>query len=758
MPSFVSAGVYILENDDSLYAPAISPTVVGIVGTATKGPLNVATLVTSEAQLIDTFGVPRSKDMGMQTAIEVLRETRQVYYCRIAGASAAAGLVNVMDAGSGATSAQTPDATSGETYHLSNGATVVVTGTAAFTATFTATPASRTSGNGATFNFATIDGGNPVVLTLSVNGGPTQTATISAGDVVDFSAVTAIEVAALLNAQISGVSVTHSTGNIILTTDRRGTSASLNVTGGTMNDATDGLDLATGATAGGGNVADISAVTGVEFKTVVEAASSAGVVVEVALNGAPSIRTAATGAASTITLGGGSTALGAYPLVPLPTGVAYTGSDTAAAANTIRFSGASQGSHSAGISVVVSTSAVDPALKRVVVRYRGVNVETFDALYKGTDPALSGVTYYEMIDTIVNGSADGAYSASRYITASDLNVAGEDPANGSYTLSAGNDGDDWTAGSVVGTVSGSTRTGLQVFGDPEQIYITLLATPGIAYPAVITAGINICEERKDCMYVADPPQGLEATEVVAWHNGLAGQAHVVDQEGRAEASANTAVFNTSYGALWSDYWTAFDKYNNATMRMPPSALWLRTAAYTDAISDPFIAAAGPVRTRAASVLGLESSPSQGERDLMQMAGNNVNPIIRIAGVGIAIYGQKTLQKAPTALDRVNVRRLLLYAKKIVAVAAAFLVFDQNDSVMWRRFVNLVQPIFDDIKRRRGLFDFRVIADSSTNTPLLIDQNTFNSAIFLKPTKTAEKIVVGFNIVPTGANFDDFTQA
>lgn len=156
-----------------------------------------------------------------------------------------------------------------------------------------------------------------------------------------------------------------------------------------------------------------------------------------------------------------------------------------------------------------------------------------------------------------------------------------------------------------------------------------------------------------------------------------------------------------------------------------------------------------------SVLAIEQNPTLGERDLMQLPGNNVNPIANIAGVGTLIMGQKTLQRAPTALDRVNVRRLLLSVEKVVAQAVFFLTFEPNDGVLWRRFVNLVTPTFEDVKARRGLYDFRVIMDSTTTTNALIDQNTAVGKIFIQPTKAAEKIIVSFNLVPTGVNFEEF---
>jgi len=729
---YISAGVYIQERDNSLYAPAIAPTVMGLVGTATKGPLNTATLVTTEAQMTDIFGVPRTKDMGMHTALEALKECRLMYYCRIAGASAAKGVITVA-------------------------ATIVFTDSVTGTATFTATAANITSGSAETYNLTAIAAAAPVTLTISVDQGPTQTCTIASGDVSNFAAVTALEVITLLNAQIFGIQATVSATSVKIASDTRGTGSYVEITGGTANDVVNGLNFSTTPVQGTGNVVSIDAVTGAEIKTIVELAI-ATISVSLSVNGAPTFCTVAVGIAADIGISATSTAIGAAPLISVPTGITYTGLAAALSQNTISFTASSEGSHSSEIDVVISTSTVHASLKKIVVMYRDAVVETYDALYKGTDPAPSGVTYYEMITTLNAGSTDGAFPASEYIVAADLNAAAEDPTDGTNTLSAGDDGDNWTTGTVIGTVIGQTRTGMQVFGDPELIYITLLATPGIAYPAVIAEGLSMCAERADCFYIADPPQSLTPAEVVDWHNGNAGGAYVVDQEGRSEAGANTTYFNSSYGGLWHDYFTAFDAFNDANITLPPSATVLRTVGYTDNVADPWWAPAGPNRSQTSAVIALASSPTQGERDLMQMQGNNVNPIALISGAGIVIMGQKTMQKAPTALDRVNVRRLMLYAEKIVATTVLFLTFEPNDPTMWRRFINLVQPVFDDIAARRGLEDFRVIADSSTNTDVLINQNTFLGKIFLTPTKSAEKVIAEFNLLPSGADFTEYAQA
>lgn len=753
MPNFISAGVYPIEQDDSLYTPALSPSIIGIVGTATKGPLNEAVVVTSQAALINTFGRPRTKDLGMHTAIEALKDARLVYFVRVAGAAAAAGLANALDEGSAATSAVVGPSANGEPFNLEPGQTVVidVNGGGDDTATFLATAASRASGNTETYNLAAINGGGAVTLTVAIDGGSAQTITFQSTDFVAYAAATAEEVAQVINAQIVGAFASVTGGDTVhITSDVRGTDSIVNVTGGTANDAVNGLNFTTGAIAGTGNVGNIDAVTGSEVKSVLEG-DIAGILVTVGVGGEITVSTVATGVAATLNVKSTSTAIGASPKINLtPLDLLVTGTAAAAAANTIRFTAATVGSHSSDIKVIVVDSAVLPGTKKVTIKYRDVTVETYDKLFKSPTPVVGG---YDMIDTINDGSTDGAFPASEFITASDLNASGENPADATYTLSTGNDGDNWNAATVIGTDTGSVQTGMQVFKNPEKIDISILATPGISYGAVISAGIDLCTNRADCLYIVDAPQGLSAQETVDWHNGDNSLTVTVDQEGRTET--NSTVFNSSYAALYAPWVNIFDAFNEETILVPPSSLVLRTLAYTDQVADPWFAPAGIVRTRNASIRDLEYSPDQGQRDLMQVAGNNVNPISNLAGIGITIMGQKTLQRTPTALDRVNVRRMLILVERIVARASQRIMFEQNDPVMWRRFINLVQPLLDDIRNRRGLTSATIVADSSTTTSQLLENNTFLAKIYIIPTKAAEIITISFNILPQGINVEEF---
>jgi phage tail sheath protein FI len=134
--------------------------------------------------------------------------------------------------------------------------------------------------------------------------------------------------------------------------------------------------------------------------------------------------------------------------------------------------------------------------------------------------------------------------------------------------------------------------------------------------------------------------------------------------------------------------------------------------------------------------------------------SNVNPIATFPNSGVVVFGQKTLQKKASALDRVNVRRLLIAAKKFIASTTKYLVFENNTAATRNRFLSIANPYFENIQQRQGLYAFKVVMDETTNTPDVIDRNEMRGQIFLQPAKTAEFIIVDFNILPTGASFPE----
>jgi hypothetical protein len=243
------------------------------------------------------------------------------------------------------------------------------------------------------------------------------------------------------------------------------------------------------------------------------------------------------------------------------------------------------------------------------------------------------------------------------------------------------------------------------------------------------------------MAILDTPDNYSVQQAVDWHNG-------------SGAFSDHQSFSSSYAAMYYPWIQIYDAYNAVNVWTPPSGHVSGVYAYTDFISETWFAPAGFNRAHIVAGLQVRYSPDQGERELMYGNGNALNPIVQFPKDGITVWGQRTLQRAPTALDRVNVRRLLLYMRKVVATAVKYLVFEPNDPITWRTFINLVTPFCQTVQSRRGLYDFAVVCDETTNTPDLIDQNTMVGRIYIKPTKAAEIINVDFVISNTGTSFSE----
>jgi hypothetical protein len=185
---------------------------------------------------------------------------------------------------------------------------------------------------------------------------------------------------------------------------------------------------------------------------------------------------------------------------------------------------------------------------------------------------------------------------------------------------------------------------------------------------------------------------------------------------------------------------------------PPSVIILGAIAKNDVLQSPWYAPAGLNRGGLTAVTDTTINLSQADRDTLYLA--RVNPIANFPNSGIVIWGQKTLQARPSALDRVNVRRLLITVKKFIASATKYLVFEQNTTQTRNKFLSIANPYLESIKNSQGLSAFRVVMDASNNTPDIIDQNILYGQIFLQPTRTAEFIILDFNIQSTGAAFPE----
>jgi len=275
------------------------------------------------------------------------------------------------------------------------------------------------------------------------------------------------------------------------------------------------------------------------------------------------------------------------------------------------------------------------------------------------------------------------------------------------------------------------------FNNPESANINIFATPGIDTlnnSNLVEETIEMIEQdRADSLYIVTTPD-TDASGDVLLVDDLIDQ---LDSE-----------FDSSYTATYWPWIQVNDAENNVYIYMPPTRDVVRNIALTDNIAFPWFAVAG-VQRGDVDAIKARVKLTQSQRDALYEG--RINPITTWASEGIKIWGNKTMQVKESALDRINVRRLLLQARKLISAVSIRLLFEQNDDIVRNQFLSLVNPILDNIRAERGLTDFRVVLD---NDPEAIDRNELNGRIFLKPTKALEFITIEFNIMNTGASFDN----
>lgn len=333
------------------------------------------------------------------------------------------------------------------------------------------------------------------------------------------------------------------------------------------------------------------------------------------------------------------------------------------------------------------------------------------------------------IETYVN-------SASEYLYCSYNSETEVDITDKRYRLSGGVDG-------ISGLDADSAITGLEDFSNPEVIEVDILCTPGWSDTKVVNYAIEECELRQDCIFIIDPPFGLKPKQVTDWANA---QGEYYEIGGKA--------FDSSYAALYWPWVKIWDNYTGDYMWLPPSGYVAGQMAYSDSVARTWYAPAGITRGLMTNIVDIEMSPSREERDLLYGNSNIVNPLMNYRGVGFVIWGQKTTQRKFSALDRINVRRLINYMKRIISASTMYFVFEPNDEYSWERWVGMIEPKLAAIKAARGLYDYQIIMDSTTVTPQDIDNNRMPGTIKFKPTKTAEFIPLEFMIMSNGASFDE----
>ena len=350
------------------------------------------------------------------------------------------------------------------------------------------------------------------------------------------------------------------------------------------------------------------------------------------------------------------------------------------------------------------------------IRVSGVNLPTNYYL------ANDGITVNRDVAGIsFSGSLPTTGSGSFY------NAAGAVKATATFFSAIGS-----TSGESQGLVPANYSTALSLLSNKDDYQFNVISTPGLlnnaGFSSTINSFIALAENRGDCIAVVDLVATGSAVSTVA---------------------AQAATFNSSYAATYWP-WLQIQSATGRNEWVPAGTVIPGVYAFTDAASAPWFAPAGLVRGGIGGVIQAERKLAKGDRDTLYSA--KVNPIATFPGSGISVFGQKTLQTKASALDRVNVRRLLIELKKFIGDQARNLVFEQNTISTRNKFLATVNPYLESVVQRQGLYAYRVVMDDTNNTADVVDRNQLVGQIFIQPAKTIEFVVLDFTIEPTGATF------
>jgi phage tail sheath protein FI len=288
-------------------------------------------------------------------------------------------------------------------------------------------------------------------------------------------------------------------------------------------------------------------------------------------------------------------------------------------------------------------------------------------------------------------------------------------------------------------VAGNVQTGYSKFVNPEEIDVSLILTGDHSPATVLYAIQTVAEARKDAVAFVSPTlancQSVTATDDIVNY--------------RKNALANVS---SSYAVMDSGWKYQYDKYNDVYRWIPLNGDIGGICARTDAVRDPWFSPAGSARGQVKNIVKLAYYPTSTQRDTLYK--NAINPVVSFPGEGTILFGDKTMLGKPSAFDRINVRRLFIVLEKAIAIAARSSLFEFNDEFTRAQFVSLVEPFLRTVKGRRGIFDYRVVCDTTNNTPEVIDRNEFIGDIYVKPARSINFIQLNFVAVRTGVAFEE----
>ena len=769
MPNFTSPGVYTFENDTSFYSPSINPTVVGIAGFAARGPLNDATLITSPAQLLRTFGNPDqvTGGQGLEGALEILEQSNQLYYVRVA-------TDQVAEAREDIPIGMCPNAII-DFEKLDKDT------------------AYRVDFNVLDWEGNTI-GQNPTPVYI-YRERPGVTGAIPAANFTDTS-LSAQAWADILTKAVDSAyggidgglgAYADGTSGWVVGRDA-GNLARLQVTKSYISSATtagDSLDFDGAAvSATPWNVGDFewtqlldtdASLSGSNFTVTFSGAQTKISAANLVDGDAANVWTAS-GISNSVTFVPSST-LGGYRVNSQYAGKGYNYLSTTNDVGVPVKQGLRvlvRGGHEGRNYLTVES---DGALKEeFLTRFyeastAGESLWPEDVINLGTDNVTS--QYIKASFKVVSGAAsedwDGNLSAvvsapaiattpptdwtqantnqATYVTRTGaVTTAGGDRtykflklAGGNYSLAYGKNGDasdfggDLTGDDIKTAFIGSpgSNTGFYAF-DLEDVPVTLVGCPGISTEAIQNSLVTLAETTQKFLAVLAPPLGFTtAQQAIEWTNG--------------NATGRSASLNSSYAAVYWPWVKVFNAFTGSDEFYDPAIFAIRQMCLTDRVAESWFAPAGLLRGRLTKPTDVEVKLTQGDRDALYGGGNVVNPIVKFNTDGIAIYGQRTTQRVASALDRINVRRLMIYLRRLILEGTRPFVFEPNDPILWEQVRETLNPALADIQARRGITSYKVICDESTNTPLRIDRNELWCTVQIKPTKAAEVLVFELNV-------------
>ena len=347
------------------------------------------------------------------------------------------------------------------------------------------------------------------------------------------------------------------------------------------------------------------------------------------------------------------------------------------------------------------------------------------------------------VSTFANGSTkisltNSAIQQRKFMVPLQFGFDGKNPAidskTGANIVNTNTQGYDLSSAAASGSVA--FKRAVNTISNPDEFDINLIALPGVIHglhSTVTNHVITKTEARADAFYVMDASGYSDTIETVK----------------------NTiSTLDTNYASVYYPWVKLQDRDSSNQVWVPPSAVIPAVISFNDSTAFEWFAPAGLNRggLTGIGVTQAKTRLTHAERDELYEA--RINPIASFPGQGVVVFGQKTLQSKPSALDRINVRRLLIRLRKFIASTSRFLVFEQNTQALRNRFLNIVNPFLEQVQSNSGLSAFRVVMDDTNNTPDVVDRNQLVGQIFIQPTRTAEFIVLDFVVQPTGATFPE----